>query len=231
MRVVYIDESYDKRNFLICGVMIVAMKYGKFNREFNQILKQECGLDEDDELKGDELFNGRGSFGNLSLDERAELVLKIGKFLGKSNITKFIVSYKSNYSNKRDIYLQLLDVVVSKAAKITSKAGRTGRQLMIIFDEVSEEKLDKKIYEKLADKKKKIIKKYKKSCSFFDYGYSGISKNSRMLQVADFVAYFIRNQISTPEESNLFGKAADERKITLLKEFKNCISSKLVFVK
>jgi len=227
MRIVYIDESYDSNNYVVCGVVIVDMKYRKFCDEFNSLLKEICGLDEDDELKGDWLFNKRNFFANFSMEERAQITLKIGEFLGKSNITKFIVGYKTNYVDKDEAYLELLDFIVAESARLTSKAGRTSKQLMVIFDE-REKEVEKRVYSKLADKKREIIKKYKSSCSFFDYGYSGISKNSRMLQVADFVAYFIRNFLSTPSEDTLFYKSGDKRKIDLLRKFKKSIENKMI---
>jgi len=227
MRIVYIDESYDKKIYVLCGVFIVDMKYRKFCHEFNRFLKKTCGLDEDNELKGDYLFNGREFFENYSMEERTKIASEIGKFLGESNITKFIVGYENNYENEEEIYLEILDYIISKAAKLTSKAGITSKQLMVIFDQ-REKRVEKEIYEKLSDKSKEIIKKYKSSCTFFDYGYSGISKNSRMLQVADFVAYFERNLLTTPTESTLFQKKADERKIKLLQDFEKNIKEKLI---
>jgi RNase H-fold protein (predicted Holliday junction resolvase) len=227
MRIVYIDESYDKNNYVICGVVIVDMKYRKFCDEFNKFLKRTFDLEEESELKGDWLFNGRKTFKKFSMDKRAEIALKIGKFLGKSNITKFIVGYKTNYVGADKTYLEILDFIVSESAKLASKAGRTSKQLMVIFDE-RERETEKKIHKRLANKRREIIKKYKTSCTFFDYGYSGVSENSRMLQVADFVAYFIRNFLSTPSEDTLFTKSADKRKVDLLRKVKESIEEKMI---
>ncbi|GAH60307.1 unnamed protein product, partial [marine sediment metagenome] len=63
---------------------------------------------------------------------------------------------------------------------------------------------------------------------FFDYGYSGMSCNSRMLQIADFIAYFLRNYISTPFENNLFDIKADNRKVEMLKSLKKILDKKLI---
>jgi len=227
MRILYIDESYDEKNYALCGAFIVDMKYRKFCNDFNKLLKDLCNLNEDDELKGDHLFNGRSIFKNYTMEERGEIVSKIGEFLGKSNITKFIVGYRTNYEDEEKTYLEILDFIISKSAKLTSEAGKTSKQLMVIFDE-REKKMEKKIHKKLMDKNKEIIKKYKSSCTFFDYGYSGISKNSRILQVADFVAYFERNLLTTPKETTLFEEKADERKIKLLQEFEKNIKEKLI---
>lgn len=227
MRVFYIDESYDKNVYVLCGVVVTAKSYGKITGDFNKFLKKTCNLDEDKELKGEWLFNGKKYFENLTLDERSEIVIKIGKFLVDSTLSKFIVGYMQDYKDKEKTYLTILEYLISEAAKIVSKSGRTAKQLLVIFDEL-EKTTEKRIYIKLSDNKKEIIKKYKKSCIFFDYGYSGMSCNSRMLQIADFIAYFLRNYISTPFKSNLFDTGADKRKVEMLKNLKGFINRKLI---
>jgi len=229
MRIFYIDESYDKKVYSLCGVIVTAKSYGKINRDFNKFLKKTCNLNEDDELKGDWLFNGRFNFKGLSLDERSEKIIKVAHFLAASTITKFIYTYICDYIDKVEAHLKLLELLISEAARITSKikSSSTTKQLLAIFDQI-DGTTEQNIYLELASRKKEIIKKYDKSCAFIDYGYSGISKYSRFLQIADFVAYFLRNYISTPFESNLFIKEADERKIQMLKNFKRIISKKLL---
>ncbi len=227
MRVFYVDESYDKNVYALCGVVVTAKSYGKITKDFNKFLKKICNIDEDKELKGEWLFNGKKYFKDLTLNERSEIVIKICSFLANSTLSKFIVGYVQDYKDKVNTYLTILEYLISEVAKIVSKSGRTAKQLLVIFDEL-EKPTEMKIYSKLSDKKKEIIKKYKKSCTFFDYGYSGISDNSRMLQIADFIAYFLRNYISTPFENNLFSKEADKRKVQMLKNFKEILDKKLL---
>lgn len=227
MRVFYIDESYDKNVYVLCGIVVTAKSYGKITRDFNKLLKKICNLDEDKELKGEWLFNGKKHFEKLSLDERSEIVISISKFLVSSTLSKFIVGYIRDYKDKEITYLTILEYLISEAAKIVSKSGRTAKQLLVIFDELGKT-TEKGIYIKLSDNKKEIIKKYKKSCTFFDYGYSGASCNSRMLQIADFIAYFLRNYISTPFENNLFDIKADNRKVEMLKSLKKILDKKLI---
>ena len=47
-------------------------------------------------------------------------------------------------------------------------------------------------------------------------------------QIVDFIAYFLRNYISTPFENNLFGIGAYKRKIEMLKSLKRIIDRKLI---
>lgn len=227
MRVFYIDESYDRKVYVLCGIVVTAKSYGKITREFNKFLNKICDLNEDEELKGEWLFNGKKYFKNLSLNKRSEIVINISKFLIDSTLSKFIVGYIRDYIDKEKTYLTILEYLISEVAKITSKSGRTAKQLLVIFDELGK-KTEEKIYIKLSDDKKEIIKKYKKSCIFFDYGYSGISSNSRMLQIADFIAYFLRNYISTPFENNIFDTKADNRKVKMLKNLKEILDKKLI---
>jgi hypothetical protein len=227
MRIFYIDESFDKNVYVLCGVVVTAKSYGKITRDFNKLLKKICNLDEDKEFKGEWLFNGRKYFEELSLNERSEIAINISKFFVESTLSKFIVGFIKDYEDNEKAYLNILECLISEAAKIASKSGRTAKQLLVIFDELGRN-IEKKIYLKLSDNKKEIIKKYKKSCTFFDYGYSGLSCNSRMLQIADFIAYFLRNYISTPFGDSLFESRADIRKVEMLKTFKEIIDKKLI---
>ncbi len=231
MRIFYIDESYDKKVYALCGVIVTAKNYRKINRDLNKFLKKICDLKEDDELKGDWLFNGRNNFKNLPLNERSKKILQIAHFLSDSTITKFIFAYTYDYIDNIETHLKLLESLISEAAKMTSKikSRSTTKQLLVIFDQI-DSATEKNIYLKLASRKKEIIKKYDKSCAFIDYGYSGISKYSRFLQMADFVAYFLRNFFTTPQKNNLFEKAADSRKINMLKDFRVIIDNKLKLV-
>ena len=160
MRIIYIDESYDKNVYTLCGAIIVDMKYGKFCRDFNKFLKHLCNLSEDDELKGELLFNGKGTFEDYSMKQRADIVLKIGKFLGNSSIKNFIVGYKIDYKDQEKTYLQILDFVISEAAKITSKAGKTSKQLMVVFDELGK-RLNIKYMKNYRTKRRKQLKNIK----------------------------------------------------------------------
>jgi len=227
MRIFYIDESYDKKVYVLCGIVVTAKSYGKITREFNKFLKKICNLNENQELKGEWLFNGKEHFKNLSLNKRSEIAINISKFIVDSTLSKFVVGYMQDYKDEEKTYLTILEYLISEAAKIVSKSGRTAKQLLVIFDELGKT-TEKNIHIKLSENKKEIIQKYKKSCTFFDYGYSGISCNSRMLQIADFIAYFLRNYISTPFEYNLFDEKADNRKVKMLKNLKEILNKKLI---
>ncbi len=218
MKLLYIDESHDKKNYALCGFLINDINYRKLNADFNIFLKNEFELSEDQELKGDELFNGREFWEDKSLDERSNIICKIFDFLTTTKGTDFLLAHSIvQKENQHELYFGLLEKIIEKAANIVSKLGNTNRQLLIVFDERQDFKKGKKVYLQIAEEKSKIIKKYRKSCAVIDYGYEGISRFSRMLQISDFVAYFFRSHCSISEKYDLFEKATDQRKIDMLK--------------
>ena len=228
MYFLYLDESIDKKNNLITvgSVILPSSKYRKFNESFNSFLLDEFKIDEEVEIKGDYIWNRREFFKNKEMDERAKIALKIAKFLAKSTLTKFIVGHKYfNGGDQNQAYLDLIDAVIGVSAKLVSKKSKKGKQLLLVFDERQD--INKQIYEFCADKRKQIVKKYKSSCVFIDNGYEGISKYSRLLQVSDFVGYFLRNEKVTMKQNTLFKTKADDRKIELMKQIKKSLSKKL----
>lgn len=233
MKLLYIDESHDRKTYALCGFLINDINYRKLNADFNNFLKKEFGMGEDQELKGDELFNGRDFWKDKTLNERNEIICKIIEFLKTTKGTNFLLTCsKVQKENQHELYFDLLEAIIEKSASIVSKLGTTNRQLLIVFDERQDFRKDNAVYYEIAEKKLEIIKKHKKSCAVIDYGYEGISKFSRMLQIADFVAYFFRNYCSISEKSTLFEKATDDRKIKMLKDiFKDKLKSKCSLIK
>lgn len=233
MKLLYIDESHDKKNYALCGFLINDINYRKLNADFNSFLKKEFGLEEDQELKGDELFNGREFWKEKTMDERNLALCKVFDFLKDTKGTDFLLAYSSvKKENQHELYFELLEKLIEKSATIVSKLGKTNRQLLIIFDERQDFKKEKKVFYQIAQKKNEVINKHKKSCTVVDYGYEGISKFSRMLQIADFVGYFFRNHCSMVENASLFESATDKRKIEMLKDvFENKIKAKCKMLK
>lgn len=233
MKLLYIDESHDKRNYALCGFLINDINYRKLNEDFNTFLKKEFLLKENQELKGYELFSGKNFWKNKSLENRSKIICKIFDFLKSTKGTDFLLAYSAvQKENQHELYFELLERLIEKSANIVSKLGKTNKQLLIVFDERRDFKKENKVYLQIANKKSEIIKKHKKSCIVIDYGYEGISKFSRMLQIADFVGYFFRNYCGVVQNKNLFENATDIRKIEMLKNiFNNKIKKKCKILK
>lgn len=160
------------------------------------------------------------------MNERANIALEVANFLRESTLTKFIVAHKYfDGKDENQAYLDLVNSVIGFYAKLVSGKPKTSRQLLLVFDERQD--INKKVYKLCAEKKEEIINKYQRSCAFIDNGYEGISKYSRLLQVADFVGYFIRNEKVTPKEDTLFESKADDRKIKIMEKIKGSLSKKL----
>ena len=231
MYLLYLDESIDKNNKIVTvgSVILPSSKYRKFNEEFNKFLLKKFNVDEDTEIKGDYIWNGRYFFKGKSMNERSKISRIIASFLGQSTLTKFIVAHSYfNGKNRDAIYLSLVEKIIKYSAKIVSTKPKSGRQLLLVFDERQD--INKRIYNLCAQKRKDIVKKYKKSCVFIDNGYEGNSEFSRLLQVADFVGYFIRNEKVTQKDDTLFIGKADDRKIKVMEQIKKSLQKKLVVI-
>jgi hypothetical protein len=219
VKILYVDESYDKRRYVVCGFLINDINYRKLNETFNRFLEKELGLPEDEELKGDELFNGRNHWRGHTMQQRAEWMTSTVQYLAATKGTSFLLAQRSpdTTSTHEEDYLALLDAIIKKSASIVSKLGKTNRQLLLVFDERHD--IDRAIHETVASRKHEIVRNLGKSCTVIDNGYEGISKYSRMLQIADFVAYSYHNYCCLNDCSTLFEQKTDDRKLDMFKGF------------
>ena len=219
MKILYVDESYSSKSYVVCGFLINDINYRILNEGFNRFLEKELGLPEDEELKGDELFNGRKRWHDRSMQQRAELMTRTVQYLAATKGTGFLLAQRSpdNTKTHEEDYLALLDAIIKKSASVVAKLGKTNRQLLLVFDERHD--ISKTIHERVASRKHEIVKNLGKSCTVIDNGYEGISRYSRMLQIADFVAYSYHNYCCLNQRSTLFEQKTDERKLNLLKGF------------
>lgn len=231
MYFLYVDESFEKESVAVGSTFFPAIKYGKFVKEFDKFLTSNYNIEEDTEIKGDFIWNGREKFASLSMDDRSKTAQEIAEFLSTSKLTKFIVGFKLiNGKDKNTVYLELLDKVIEYAANFVAKySGSTGKQLLVIFDE--REDIKEEVHKRLAKQRKDIVQKYKSSCSFIDNGYEGISRYSRLIQVADFVTYFTRaNKVLNVQPSLFKQKPDDVRRIAAIKRINELLSKKLKLV-
>jgi len=237
MLIFYIDESYNGKRYVLCGFLLNDRDYFTLLKKFNNFLEKEFNLSENDELKGDELFNGRGFWNKYDMTERSEISKKIAVFL-KDNLkgNKLIVIdtlWNKRKDRQKEVYLTLLSSLIPKAMQLVgNRAGRTKKHLMIVFDERKDlNKKEKAVYLQIRKDAKNLFNKYRKKCIVIDNGYEGISSLSRMLQISDFVAYFYRSYKSMVPQDTLFEKQTDKRKQLLLKEiFEDILENKLIKV-
>ena len=237
MQILYIDESHDRKTYTLCGFLLNDRNYFKLLNSFNTFLRVKFRLPENKELKGDELFNGRGFWKKYNMKERSQISMEIAIFL-KENLkgNKLIVAstfWNRGKDEEKETYLLLLSSMIPKAMQLVSKrAGRTKKHLMIVFDERRDlNKKGKAVYLQIRKDTKNLFDKYRKKCIVIDNGYEGISSLSRILQISDFVAYFYRSYKSMVPQNTLFEKQTDKRKQLFLEEiFENILKNKLIKV-
>lgn len=225
MYILYIDESIDKNLIALGATLVSDMKCRKFYQDFEKFISEELQIPSNIEIHADHIWNARGEFTNLNMEKRADTTYRIANFIGESNLSKLY--YTQEHIEGRDktmLYMNRLNLLLDVATSVVSKAGSTNKQLMVIFDQRND--IKQNILVNLEEQRNQIIKRYKSSCFLIDCGYEGISKYSRFLQVADFVAYWGRQMSVIQENSSLFSIADDARKIALVKSIKDSWGSK-----
>ena len=231
MYLLYLDETIDITNQVvgIGSVLITDRKCRKFCEETENFLRK---LEINHlEIHADHIWNKRGEYKKYSMDKRANITLKIARFLSNSGIARFIYTQKFiNGKDKDALYLESLENLINKAVEYAKRCGgKTNKQLMLIFDRREDIKED--ILEELLKQRQKIINKYKTSFFFLDCGYEGISKYSRLLQSADFISYWGRQTQIILEQSSLFKKSDHQKKVALVKEITSSWNKKIIYVK
>ncbi len=227
MYLFYIDESVSDDVFLVGGVFLPSNKYRKYRDTIKKFIEKQDELDEEKTIHADYIWNGRKLYDGYSMERRAKITKKIASFLGESNLTRFYSAYQyiDKSKNQVEIYKKLLGKVVEKAASYVSKNGGTShKQLLLIFDKRSDKN---KIHNEAFNIQSEIATKYQSSCCFVDCGYEGIMKYSRLLQSADFVAFWTRQIIEKQKNQTLFNKKDDSRKIDLIENIEETWADKL----
>ncbi len=231
MYLLYLDETIDNHNGLegIGAVLITDRRCRKFYSDFNKLLS--ILKIEKFEIHADHIWNARGDFEKFSMEDRANISLQVAKFLKDSGIAKFIYIQRDiTGKNKDSIYIESLELIIDKAVKyVKQNGGKSNKQLMLIFDK--REDINEDIFEELLKQHQRIIEKHKTSFFFLDCGYEGISKYSRLLQSADFVAYWCRLMYVSQPNPSLFKNADNPRKVELVEKIKNLWKQKLILIK
>jgi hypothetical protein len=213
MYLLYIDESdtTDSKNkltprwYCVSGMRIVGSSYRAALEKWEKILKIN-NLPSGFELKGEELYQGTGSWKNYSPEKRVEFSNLVCSFINSVNIKIYACLEVVNNSNHINSYNNLLSEILNLVPRdISSKGPRSGRQLILVFDQRSD--IENKIRLQIRDCRTKIIRNFKKSCAFIDYGFDSDSKLCWGIQIADFVAYLLRKQQTFQRENSLFNQA------------------------
>lgn len=231
MYLLYIDESDTTdtgkvtvpRWYCISGLRVLDRSYRPIQERFEKILKDNK-LPQDFEIKGDELYNGTGFWKGIKPEKRIDFCKQISHFINNSNFIVYSALEIVEKNNHVKSYKNLLSAVIGMVASYISRAPKTSRQFILIFDQRPD--IEEKIRDQIKNDRKEIIKKYKKSCSFIDYGFDGDSKLCWGIQIADFVAYFLRKQQIFQRNDNLFDKADNFLSIEVVDDLLKSITKK-----
>lgn len=213
MYLLYTDESDTTENrktltlrwLCIAGLLVVDRSYRLIQERFEKLLKNH-NLPDNFEIKGSDLYNRTGHWKNTKPQERIDFWNEVCQFIRESKFKIFSALGVIQNNDHITSYKELLGEVLDMTASHVSKRGsKTGRQLTLIFDERPD--IESEIREQIKLSRKEIISKFNRSCSFIDYGFDGDSKLCWGIQIADFVAYFLRKRQAFQRENNLFDTA------------------------
>jgi hypothetical protein len=233
MYILYIDESGNtgakddltQRLECLCGVLISDVRYRKWSAILEDFLHSKKFPD-DFEIKGYDLFHGEGYWINKTVEERVVFCKELSKQLARCGLSFYIKISKK--TGNQDPYIMCLENIINKVAQKVSRCGKTNRQLLLIFDQRKD--ISSIIIKSCVEQKKKLIEKYKKSCTFIDSGFESNSLDCIFLQIADFVAYFYRRQKSLTRNNNLFQRADKHITIKTIDEIVENVKSKIIKV-
>jgi Protein of unknown function (DUF3800) len=233
----YLDESdttseepdaVAARFCCLCGVRVVDSSYGKATKAVEKFLKNwpQAGRSTF-EVKGRELFQGEGAWRGVKPSERVRFCKEFAALIASLNV-KLIAATKPSVDFTKD-YQLLLDQVIERVAKETAKTGsRTGRQLLVIFDRRPDFNVSSS--ETLRAARQNVVSRHKSACPFIDHGYEADSLHAPFIQVADFVAYFLRKQQTIVRESTLLTAAADARVVAAVDEIVSMLRPKVTML-
>lgn len=233
MYLLYTDESDTTENrktlthrwLCIAGLLLVDSKYRTTRARFEKLLKDH-NLPDNFEIKGSDLYNGTGHWKNAEPSKRVAFCKDVCKFIMESNFKIYSALGVIQNNDHITSYKELLNEVLDRTASHTSLHGpRTGRQLILIFDQRPD--MESQIHEQIKLSRREIVRKFDSSCSFIDYGFDGDSKLCWGIQIADFVAYFLRKKQTFQRENTLFDTADKPLSIEAVGELlksieKNC---------
>jgi hypothetical protein len=226
----YIDESDTGesedggRRYCVCGVYVTATSYGATTDRLTKLIASwDPPLPPDFEVKGHDLFHGQGAWRKRPAAERAAFAKALADVVAGSNLRLFVAERPSK--DFTEDYRVLLTAVVTAAAKQTANTGtRTGRQLMVIFDQRPD--IDPRVSD-LRAVRANVIRDHAKSCRFIDHGFESDSRHAPLIQLADFVAYHLRRHSTMTRDDSLLATADDHRVVGLLDEIETTVRPKV----
>ena len=208
MKLIFIDETGQGDKFAISIIVVDSTKYGRFKREYLNILKKYNWDHKNDknEFKGSCILNPPETC-KLTLRQRIEMCYELLCIVQSKNaILKPYVAYhdlsKNNHQNKIGIYKQKLyfksiPLILNKALK--RYPVRDSKNVICIFcDDFCVAKENKTEYQEMREKIAAILKS--KDLTFFEEIFFYQSTNYTIgLSYADIIGYLLLKKIEIQE--------------------------------
>jgi hypothetical protein len=242
MYLLYLDESENSNKnrkspidlsvFGLSGILITSRYITNFIDGFLEI-KKEHKIPKDWEIHTFEIFSGTGKWSKkFSDNERRRICKEFASLIANKNRLKQAwFCHKNSKFEKKD-YIDSLDSILKKYTACIGKDRGSGKQLLVIFDQ--KDNFEKEINKFILEQRNKINTNNKntgKMCRIIDHGFSGDSRLSELLQLADFVGYVFRLPKTLRREDNLFSKKQDQRFINFVDELVKVMKDKVKEIK
>ena len=228
---VYIDESenssteheWTPRVFGLTGLVITARYVASFVDTFSR-LKEDSDVPQEKEVKGYDIF-GERDWAGLDVPGRARFCEELSKaIVAKNSLAKGFFVFKDSELQKDDYLACLRQIIDHSKDFVRRHGGRTGKQLLVVFDEKREfqGRINQLILESGSNSSSG-----RGACRVIDQGFPGKSNLSPMLQMADFCGYVMRLSKTLQRESDLFSKGKDRRLIGLVDSLVRILHKKI----
>ncbi|MBD3238834.1 MAG: hypothetical protein GF332_04330 [Candidatus Moranbacteria bacterium] len=210
MFLLYISETYKGNWYLLGSVFLVAGDYIELTGDFEQ-LWQKLGFKASTELKTQALWSGKGKFNGLDPQTRVKAAKEISQWLGSLNNLNFFLGFRFIEGDDNLAYWKVLNGIVKKMYLRVARRAQRPKQVLVVFGK-DPEPLSRTRRNMIRILRHYTFREYKNSsCHVMDCGYESEYRYSRLLQLADFVAFFIGEQMGLKREPTLFEEVDDEQ--------------------
>jgi len=247
MKIIYIDESGKNKESpfaVLCGISFDHNRMRKTKEAWLELIKwlNKEGI-KTSEMHTAQFFAGNGCWYDLKGDKRNKIIKAIIKWINERSHEFCVVSASKEIFNKKadralPIYKNIwfflsTHLIFSFSKRYQKEKGVKGDFIAIFDDGCVGSDFNDFI---LSDKADNLFKEYmgSKKCSIKlgDAPLSACSKHSSLIQIADFIVFFVRRKIELDNSGEV--KYKDEKKdINIFFEglAKNKINQRFVYKK
>ena len=194
MRLIFVDESYQKNNLGVCMVSIDAALYSKLKMTHIEILDAHNWRHKEDiEFKAAEIFSSTKGDKSVNIEERKEiayLLMENTIAVKNARMDIFFARKKIEAKKRWEFYYEIVPLMLSESLKRKARRKEHHKNLCQIFLDGFEGKREDKERKKKFRREIASIVKKRKFTFFEDIFYVKSTIYCVGIIYADLIAYF-----------------------------------------